>query len=94
MQEDLLFIRLMLVDFILLLLKSLKVILYPCLSLAHGGVPVAPLLSREYSCYVLQVIVLSLGLSSGFAKVSVIPKLPTQQLSPKEQRKLGAEGTD
>lgn len=78
MQEDCLFIHLMLVNVILLLLKSLKVILYPCLSLAHGGVPVAPLLSIEkYSCYVLQVIVLSSGLSSGFAKVSVIPKLPT-----------------
>lgn len=78
MQEDFLFVHLMLVDFILLLLKSLKVILYPGLALAHGGVPVGPLLSREkYSCYVLQVIVLSSGLSSGFAKVSVIPKLPT-----------------
>lgn len=51
MQEDFLFIHLMLVDFILLLLKSLKVILYPGLALAHGGVPVGPLLSREkYSC--------------------------------------------
>lgn len=76
--QGFLLIHLILVDFILPLLKSYKAILYPGLSLAYGGVPVGPLLSREkYRCYVLQVIVLSSGLSSGFAKVSVIPNLPT-----------------
>lgn len=76
--QDFLLIRLILVDFILPLLKSYKVILHPGLSGAHGGVPVGPLLSREkYSCSVLQVIVLTSGPSSGFAKVSVIRNLPT-----------------
>lgn len=76
--QDFLLIHLILVDFILPLLKSYKVILYPGLSLTHGGVPKGSLLPRKkYSYYVLQVLVLSSGLSSGFAKVSVIPNLST-----------------
>lgn len=55
--QDFLLIHLIPVDFILPLLKSFKVILYPSLPLAHGGILVGPMLSRdECSCYVLQVI--------------------------------------